>query len=562
MGVIAAGSGTAATSVTSGAFSDVSVSGGFSRSILPQAIGSLRSSMNYTVNGASVASVSDGGISVTAPASSVTTLHVNANAPSTASHLVWMQNASLTGSANPGRLTLDIAATGNGGDAEVGIIHASANSSGTGTVETRARVIADATGGGKATTYLGEVNIMSSTSGTSQSSVYMGSGWPNSSGGDPAGGNLVPGVHSFATGSGSVSTIAVAGDFLVTANGGDAYAYLSGLVAEGTNGGAASIDIGGSLVLSSTAAFAQSILYMEAKGTGGGTGSIHVHGDVNLNAHATATSAESAKSLAGIRATGDAVVDIDGALRLTAGDNGLSQFQIVSQGNGHVEIGDIYLSNTGQHAWIDIVNFVPGGMKFGDLNVELLGHSDVRLHLQDAAGPVTANGLYMLHTNPHMNAAIDMGDLNISGDGTAWLYLLTSMDADTIRLAPTLSDVHFLYGAWEGTWAVNTAISDVVEGFQGHRDSVLINGVAPTASNFESVGSFTSASAMYSAMEAALNGTQQYVFATYNGTEDVNRNGVADDTGDGVLAFDGDGSGVSMVMYMQGVTTMTHTDLL
>ena len=56
-------------------------------------------------------------------------------------------------------------------------------------------------------------------------------------------------------------------------------------------------------------------------------------------------------------------------------------------------------------------------------------------------------------------------------------------------------------------------------------------------------------------------GTHKYVFAVYNGTEDINHNGVADDHGSGVLAWDDNGSGISSVLMLPGVTTLAPTDL-
>ena len=58
-------------------------------------------------------------------------------------------------------------------------------------------------------------------------------------------------------------------------------------------------------------------------------------------------------------------------------------------------------------------------------------------------------------------------------------------------------------------------------------------------------------------------GTHKYVFAVYNGTEDINHNGAPDDAGQGVLAYDNFNgvNGISAVLYMPGVTTLTPNDL-
>ena len=51
------------------------------------------------------------------------------------------------------------------------------------------------------------------------------------------------------------------------------------------------------------------------------------------------------------------------------------------------------------------------------------------------------------------------------------------------------------------------------------------------------------------------------MFAVYNGTEDINHNGVADDHGSGILAWDDNGTGVTSVLMLTGVTTLAANDL-
>jgi len=100
-----------------------------------------------------------------------------------------------------------------------------------------------------------------------------------------------------------------------------------------------------------------------------------------------------------------------------------------------------------------------------------------------------------------------------------------------------------------------------INGFTARNDEVSYNGVLADATNFTDAGSFSSLTALNAGLDAALDGTHKYVFAVYNGTEDINHNGVADDHGSGVLAWDDNGSGISSVLMLPGVTTLAPTDL-
>ena len=100
-----------------------------------------------------------------------------------------------------------------------------------------------------------------------------------------------------------------------------------------------------------------------------------------------------------------------------------------------------------------------------------------------------------------------------------------------------------------------------INGFSAVHDAVIYNGEAASATNFTDAGSFDTLAAMDTAVNAALDGTHHYVFAVYNGTEDINHNGVADDHGAGVLAWDGTGAGITSVLMLPGTTALTPTDL-
>ena len=49
--------------------------------------------------------------------------------------------------------------------------------------------------------------------------------------------------------------------------------------------------------------------------------------------------------------------------------------------------------------------------------------------------------------------------------------------------------------------------------------------------------------------------------AVYDGTQDINHNGIADDHGAGILAWDDNGTGVTSVLMLTGVTTLAANDL-
>ncbi len=77
---------------------------------------------------------------------------------------------------------------------------------------------------------------------------------------------------------------------------------------------------------------------------------------------------------------------------------------------------------------------------------------------------------------------------------------------------------------------------------------------------FTNAGAFSTLSAMATGVSADLTATNHYVFAVYNGTQDINNNGIADDHGAGVLAY-GDNGGITSVLMLPGVGSVTPTDL-
>src|SRR5438105_12549907 len=245
MGAINHGGATAATNVSvASATSVVDVSGGFSRSALSHTVTDLRPSMTYNVAGASAATINDGGIVVdlqgNPTADSRVTAHSDAGAG--ASNLLWMQTMAVHDAASKGA-TMAIAsatASGAGSDAEVGIQHVSMDLAAAGSVNGLTNLVATATDGGSAHTLVGDVTLhmISSGIGTSLapifSYIHMGDGE-----------GTQPGILASASGAGSSANAGVAANVSLSGHGDDVYAYDSGVFAQGTNGGSAHTDIGG-----------------------------------------------------------------------------------------------------------------------------------------------------------------------------------------------------------------------------------------------------------------------------------------------------------------------------
>src|SRR5205814_10431994 len=108
---------------------------------------------------------------------------------------------------------------------------------------------------------------------------------------------------------------------------------------------------------------------------------------------------------------------------------------------------------------------------------------------------------------------------------------------------------------------IGSAPMTTFNGFSATRGAVTYNGVAMDETNSAYAGSFATLDAMNAAVDTALDGTHKYVFAVYNGTEDINGNGLADDHGSGILAWDDDGVGITSVLMLPGTTTLTPPDL-
>ena len=66
-----------------------------------------------------------------------------------------------------------------------------------------------------------------------------------------------------------------------------------------------------------------------------------------------------------------------------------------------------------------------------------------------------------------------------------------------------------------------------INGFNGGTDRVVFNNSSASAANFTTVGNQTTAAALFAALDGALDGTNDYVFALYNGA-DINGDALMD----------------------------------
>ena len=429
---------------------------------------------------------------------------------------------------------------------------------GTGGLDGRTDLGATATGGGAAHALVGDVSLHTDSSGIGTSlapiasSVHMG-----------AGEGTEPGILASASGAGSSANAGVAGNVSLSAHGDEVYAYNSGVFAQGTNGGSAHTDIGGSMSFAADGRDAHSYILVDAStdAAAGSAADVHIHGNVDLDS----TGTEQALTRAAVRADGGGTVEIDGHLSADSIAPGSGSFmQVIAQGGtGEVSVGalDMSLNGTG-HGWMDLSTDHSGGLSIGAVNLSASAGSDISLHVQNANDAVTGivDGTFLAHTDQTANVSI--ATANVGGAGGEVHMFLNSQTFGTINQDASLTrlDVHYQLADQDAA-GVGAAPMTTINGFTASHDEVSYNGVLADATNFTDAGSFSSLTALNAGLDAALDGTHKYVFAVYNGTEDINHNGVADDHGSGVLAWDDNGSGISSVLMLPGVTTLTPSDL-
>jgi hypothetical protein len=535
----------------------VDISGGFARGALPKTLAELRP-MNYNVSGANVTSINDGGIVADQQGQAVSTVIAHSDATAGTSNLMWMQTLAVrnftAGTAGaPTVSTASANASGAGSDAEIGVQHLSMDATRAGAAAGQTNLAATATDGGAAHAFAGDVhlNINSTGTGTAAapvtSQIHMGSGE-----GETAG------ILASASGAGSHANTAVAGNVALAGHGDDIYVFNSGVFAQGTTGGSADTDIGGNMSFAADGRAAHSYILVRSMtdGSSGSAADVHIHGNVDLDSTGTATSL----TRAAVQASGGGTVEIDGHLSAVSdGGDASSAMQVAATGTGHVSVASLNMAiDSAGHGWMDLYTDHSGGLSIGALNVSTSAGSDVTIHVQNA-NPV-GDSTFLGHGDGTANVSI--ATANIGGAGDAYLFLNTQTFG-TINQAASLDrmDLHYQLADHDTTTTIGSAQMTTVNGFVAGRDAVIYNGAVATGANFESLGHFGSLDALNTGLNSALDGTVKYVFAVYDGTEDINHNGVADDHNAGVLAWDDNGTGISSVLILPGVTSLAASDL-
>jgi hypothetical protein len=517
--------------------------------------------MNYDATGLSTGSITDGGLQVNMADASNLTLNVRTNAGAGESQVMWMQKVGVTAT-NPGTtfVTVSSTASGAGADAETGVINFSTSHTDTGDVGQRADFSAVSTGG-SAATRLGSIAMTSTTSGTGVGSTVVDS---RAHLGEGEGGATQRGLRASATGAGSEATMSVSDGVSITANGDDAYAYISGLSAQGFTGGVANVDIGADVAMSSTARRSHAYVSGMAStdGSAGAEGNVHVSGELRL----TSSGSEEAMARTAQHASGSGEIRIDGGIDLSAtGPIATAQIQLMSTGQAELQTGNIDFVVNGSAAgrgWIDLYSDHAGGLSVGNVNINVAHvNSEATLFLQHENNSTSGivDNTFLAHGSS--SADVSIGTVNLSGAGFVDMYL-DSMSIGTINRGSSLSSMDLRYtladsdGGGLGAGTAATAVS----GFAAAGDSIVFNGVAANGTNFANTGTAASVAELNAELNAALDGTVDYAFAVYTGAGDINGDGTAD-TNSGVLAWDADGDGISAVLLLAGNTSITAADL-
>src|SRR5207237_7549684 len=168
-----------------------------------------------------------------------------------------------------------------------------------------------------------------------------------------------------------------------------------------------------------------------------------------------------------------------------------------------------------------------GGLNIGTVNLSAAGGSDISLHVQNANDAVNGivNDTFLAHTDSAVNVSI--GTANVGGAGQVDMFL-NSQTFGTINQASsvTMLDVHYQL-ADQDFAGVGAAPITTINGLSASHYDVIYNGVGADATNFTNAGPFSSLDALNAGLDAALDGTHKYVFAVYDGTQDINHNGIA-----------------------------------
>jgi hypothetical protein len=200
------------------------------------------------------------------------------------------------------------------------------------------------------------------------------------------------------------------------------------------------------------------------------------------------------------------------------------------------------------------------------------------MNLNSASDGTLNVGMQVLGTDPAVNAdegfishaagvgegGVSLATLNLNGEADYTLNLGQSIGTINQGANVNLADLRFTIADQDFTSigsGAGSAHVTVLNGFSGDHTEVTFNGITPAAANFADIGNQGgTVQQLATALDTALDATHQYVFAVYTGTGDINGDGTAD-TNVGVLAMDGDGTGITTVLMLPGVTSMTANDI-
>ena len=290
-----------------------------------------------------------------------------------------------------------------------------------------------------------------------------------------------------------------------------------------------------------------------------------------------------------------------------AGATASAFVQIIAQDSADVHVGDVFLTvdADGGTALLDIYAENDANVSIGDVTLTVRGGATgiVQVGREFAMSSYTNASAFSAHSSDS-TANINIGNfnLNVEADATASLYLNNTLyttsgsgyveggagvewDAERVATLSGAGDVYMditgqVFGTINGA---NTFSGHLGLSMWGERDDTLAADVqyttlrgftsggnlldvsfefssANSAADFTTIvggvaGRYVNQQTMLDDMEAALDGSDVYVFAVFNEQSTLNDiNGDGNFTQNlGVLGFDSDGVGISGVLYLPGI---------
>jgi len=340
-------------------------------------------------------------------------------------------------------------------------------------------------------------------------------------------------VYAYASSAG-IATVNVNGDIRVSAmnnltggTSGDAYVSISSINAGAGDVGVATVNINGDVYLTASASdYAQAKMYVSAYASSQDSEAIVNIGDINLTA------------------TGE---DSYAWFEAYVYGNSYSGIEEINLGNITMAAEEVSLSLTNDNAYDDLH---PGSLNVGNIDITLAESGDtsgyasvyIRNVDYDASRSLTITGgadssadIYLDSQNDN-NLSVGRIDLTDMADADVQLQIGTyfsGYDNDNSNFGDMKYST--IYG-----WDALDASS-----------SIQFGNVAVVAGNFDDLNTTESSlSGLWTALNSALDGTDEYVFTQINEVTagDVNGDGYTD-THLGVLAYDEDGTGVSGLLF-------------